>query len=733
MSSAAVLTHGPGDPARAADSDDPQDESRDPIPTRGRGSWPAHWPLTALFVGFPVWWVLGIDSLVPVLLAAPMAAQLWRRRTIRLPAGFGFWALFLVWVLMGVVLLWADAPGAVPGGDSSRLLLFGYRLAWYAACTVVLLWVTNLRRSDLPDEHVRRLVAWMFLVTTAGGLLGLLAPSFSFSSALELLLPYKISSNQFVASLVHPEAADVQLVLGYPETRPKAPFPFTNTWGSMLSLCLVFLLALDLRRRRFTRALLLLVVLVALVPVVYSLNRGLWVSLALGLLGVVVLRVLRGHRAAALGLVVATVLGAVALLASPLGDLYQGRVENGHSNDRRSQLLTVTTEAVTTGSPVLGFGSTRDVQGSFASITGAPTPDCPACGVPPMGTQGQLWLVLFSQGWLGLAFFLGFVALALSRTWRCRTTNETVCLFVLGFFVLQLPIYDTLGLPLYVTMIAIGLVAREQAVAHEQAVAALADVGGGVSGGPAGAGRRARVRALGVPNLLVLVLTPAAVGGLVGAGLAGATAEPTFRARVSILITPSPVYLDTGAAVDEEDPPREITVDTEAALLESERALGRAARVSGVEVAELRDASTVTAEPNSQILVLTVQAGAADRADRGARAVADSYLQEREAFLIQRRDRLVDQLRDELASLDPAVRTLTGDRERVIAQIDYLETSTATIGRVARQEDAAAVRRQAEVPIASGAALGLLLGVAAVRRLSTTRRPLREPRPRRVP
>ncbi len=726
MSPAPLLTRAPGHPDQQPDQQ-PDQAAQDadldgPAPARRQGAWPLHWPLTALFAGFPLWWVLGLDSLLPLLLAVPMGVQLWRRRTLRLPAGFGFWVLFLVWVLLGVVLLWADAPGAVPGGDSTRLLLFAYRVAWYAACTIVLLWVTNLRRSDLPDEHVRRLVAWMFVVATAGGLLGLLAPSFSFSSAIELLLPYNIRTNQFVASLVHPEAADVQMVLGYPETRPKAPFPYTNTWGSMLSLSLVFLLALDLRRRRFTRALLLLVALVALVPVVYSLNRGLWASLALGLLGVVVLRVLRGHRATALGLVVAMVFGAVALLASPLGDLYQGRIENGHSNDRRGQLLSVTTEAVTTGSPVLGFGSTRDVQGSFASITGAATPDCPACGVPPMGTQGQLWLVLFSQGWLGLAFFLGFVALALSRTWRCRTTNETVCLFVLGFFVLQLPIYDTLGLPLYVTMIAIGLVAREQAV----------------GGRPRGVGRWARVRALGVPNLLVLVLTPAAVGGLIGAGVSEATAEPTFRSRVSILITPSPVYLDTGVEVEdadgelEEDPPREITVDTEAALLESERALGRAAVVAGIPPAELRESVSVTAEPNSQILVLTINSSAADRADRAARAIADSYLQEREAFLIQRRDRLVEQLRDELTSLDPAVRSLARDRERVIAQINYLETSTATIGRVARLEEAEVVRRQVEVPIASGAALGLLLGVAAVRHLTIARRPLRAPRPRRV-
>ena len=32
-----------------------------------------------------------------------------------------------------------------------------------------------------------------------------------------------------------------------------------------------------------------------------------------------------------------------------------------------------------------------------------------------LGTQGHLWLVLFSQGWLGLAFFLIFLVLALAR------------------------------------------------------------------------------------------------------------------------------------------------------------------------------------------------------------------------------------------------------------------------------------------------------------------------------
>ena len=95
------------------------------------------------------------------------------------------------------------------------------------------------------------------------------------------------------------------------------------------------------------------------------------------------------------------------------------------------------------GSPVVGFGSTRDVEGTFTSIAGGATPSCPACGVPPLGTQGQLWLVLFSQGWIGTLFFLTFFVLALRRTWRCRTVDQTVTTFVVGIFLLQLSVYDT--------------------------------------------------------------------------------------------------------------------------------------------------------------------------------------------------------------------------------------------------------------------------------------------------
>lgn len=101
-------------------------------------------------VGLPVWWVLGLASVVPLLVAVVLALDLWRRRRVIVPPGFGWWLLFLAWVLLGIGTLWAAAPGAETGGGTGRLMVFGYRFCWYAASTVVLVWLGNTPRERLP-------------------------------------------------------------------------------------------------------------------------------------------------------------------------------------------------------------------------------------------------------------------------------------------------------------------------------------------------------------------------------------------------------------------------------------------------------------------------------------------------------------------------------------------------------------------------------------------------------
>jgi hypothetical protein len=651
--------------------------------------------LAALVIGFPLWWVLGLSDLAPIALAVPMAAQLLRHRTIHLPGGFGWWLLFLGWVLLGVVLLWVDAPGAVPGGGGGRLLVFGFRLTWYVACTIVLLWVANLDRIAVPDRTVHVLVAGLFVVATAGGLLGVLAPELEFRSAIEYVLPGSIRSNGFVAAIVHPETADVQEVLGSPSARPKAPFAYTNTWGSCMALTLVFLVAAVWRSRRLRLAA-LVVLGVAAVPIAYSLNRGLWMAIALAAAGALLLLVLRRTPSqAAIALLLAAA-AAMLIWVSPLGDLAQQRVDNQHSNDRRGALLTATVSSVSQGSPLVGFGSTRDVQGSFESIAGGATPDCPACGVPPLGTQGHLWLVMFSQGWLGLAFFLLFVMLALIRSVRCRTTNETVCTFVVGIFLIQLPIYDTLGLPLMIVMIAVGLVARERIGTTRTATASTLT----------------RDLRRGAPTVAAL----AVVGAVAGTAVVAGTAGSAYAAQVSVAVTPAPVYLDTGESEGPTIRRRtdDITLDTEVALLLSQNALAQVGADTGIDQGDLRPMVGVSAVSNTHVLEIDVVTSTAADADKVANSLARSYLRVRRQYLDQRREHLLVRLSDELRALpgfDASARVARRDLSNSITRLRF---SRPEIGGVVRREPARSKPPDFVVGTAGGFGIGLLVGLVVI-------------------
>lgn len=681
---------------------------------RVRGGWPPHWPLTVLVVGFPLWWALGLAAIMPLLMAVPMAVQLYRRHPIRLPDGFGWWLIFLVCVAASVTMLFVDAPGAVPGGGPSRLIVFGYRLAWYLTCGIVLLWIANLDERSLPTRHVVRLMGWMFVITVAGGLLGVLAPTLEFTSPVEMVLPGGLRSNSFVRSLVHPASAAVQSILGTASPRPIAPFAFANSWGANLSMFLPFFLLGWLGRDAgWRRSAAPFVLAVAAVPIVMSLNRGLWLSLALGAIYYVVRLVLTGRLVAMVGAGLAVVVAVGVLLVSPLGEMTANRIETPHSNDRRGELLSATVGATATGSPVLGFGSTRDVQGSFASIAGGSTPDCPACTVPPLGTQGQIWLVVFAQGFAGLIAFLAFYGVQVARHWRSRTSIETLGVCLLLFFGLQLFVYDTLGMPMYTMMIAIALMWRERTRLAPRATS-----------GETLEALWARVR-----RSWRLVLGAALVGAVLGA-LVTTRWTSTYQATVPVLLQPTPLYVD---AANEE--PKEITVDTEASMVLSDAAISSVAEAQGVDrPSELRDAVRVTAPPNSRVIEITVVGDDRRAAIEQADALAAAYLEVRDDYLDQRRDQVRQQLEAELNAVAGQTGILIGgdvpvvddeeepdeDAPEIVGEeqlreaLNELVTAPSGAGRVLRPAVAERTRAPIEVPVVSGALLGALAGLVVM-------------------
>jgi hypothetical protein len=419
--------------------------------------------LVWLYAGFPVWWLLGLSHVIFLLLAAPMALDLVRRSSVRVPKGFGLLLLFMLWTAMGALVLWFDVAGTEPESGPAKLIPFAYRYGWYLATVIVLLYVINLPRTQLPSRRISELLGLMFVFTAAGGVVGVLVPSLQFPSLLQLVVP---SASPFIESLIEPRLSDVQAFLGYEVARPTAPFSFANAWGNNLVLFLPFFVLTWLRRDSGWRRVVGPVILAAaVVPVVFSLNRGVWLGLGVMTAYLLVRWWLLGkrqHVAAVVGVLVAL---AFVLVATPLGATIVDRLETPHSNERRESVASTVVEATWEESPLLGFGSTRTLAGNFNSVAGGATPECRQCAAPPLGTQGFMWRLVFTTGLVGTALFLGFLAV---QFWRHVRSNEPYSLLGTSLILVSVVfffVYDSLESPLFTLFIAIALMDRE-ALAH---------------------------------------------------------------------------------------------------------------------------------------------------------------------------------------------------------------------------------------------------------------------------
>ena len=429
---------------------------------RSRGiRLPAHWPFTALVAFFPIWWALGLGSFAIIGFSLPMLLQLRRARPLRVPRGFAFWLCFLAAVLVSGLMLGRTAPDTLPHGAATQLIAYSLRFLNYVAATVLLLYVMNMRGRGLTDRRIVGCLATFFVVAVAGGLLGLAAPGFNFTSPFEWLLPHHLAENSYVRVLVHPAAAQNQDVLGFTAARPKAPFEYTNTWGNVIGLLIVWFAVWAVRARGRGRVVAVVVLCIALVPIVNSLNRGLWVGLGLGLLLLAVRLAMSGRLVTVIGLAAAVSTLAVVVLASPLATVVQERINHGHSNDIRTNLAEAAFKGATE-SPVIGWGTTREVRGSYQSIAVGTTSGCARCGNADIGSTGHFWLTIFAQGFVGMALYLGFF---LSVLWFYRGQRTAIGIGAQMTIIMSLWfmfVYSAVGWPLALQMIAVGVLWRQK-------------------------------------------------------------------------------------------------------------------------------------------------------------------------------------------------------------------------------------------------------------------------------
>ena len=302
------------------------------------------------------------------------------------------------------------------------------------------------------------------------GALSLLLPNFGFVTPSTYFLPGGFrDEGSAIARL-----SQLQPVLGEASPRPSAPFPFTNAWGNNLSLLLVWLVVgwavLGTKLRRLALYALLLV---AVAPIVFSLNRGMWIGLGISLAVVAVRLALRGRVKVLAALVLTLTIGAFCFAASPLETMVQARLETGHSNDVRGSLLSTAIDSAQQ-SPIVGFGTTRKTLGSDASIAIGPSEACPRCGSRNIGSTGQLTLLLISQGFLGVALYFGFLITILFRYARDHSALGIAGTLVVFLQIFYAGFYSALTMPLAITFLSIGLLWRNDqlrsAAGHHRAV-----------------------------------------------------------------------------------------------------------------------------------------------------------------------------------------------------------------------------------------------------------------------
>lgn len=335
-----------------------------------------------LFLGFPVWWVLGFGAFAVPLSAVPMLVLLGRRARVEIPPAFGLWFLFVVWTIASALQL-----------DANKLIGYVVRFGNMAGCAVLFVYLYNARRN-LDTRRVLLVLSFFLAFVVFGGYLGIFFPHGSLTTVAEQVLPASIRHNEFAHSLVHPAFAEVQQPYGSPRAffRPSAPFAYTNSWGCNMALLVPLALAAIARLPHGrTRNLIALALVAAVVPALETLNRGMYIGFGVAIGYVAVRLAARGRLMPLAGLVGASaVLYAIALATGFVAQVQQ-RLQYSGTNTGRTEIYQESFDGAVQ-SPLFGHGAPTASQVVDVAI----------------GTQGQLWNVMFSYGFVALALFIGW-------------------------------------------------------------------------------------------------------------------------------------------------------------------------------------------------------------------------------------------------------------------------------------------------------------------------------------
>jgi len=401
------------------------------------GHLPA-WPVAIAFVGFPLWWVLGLGDMAWPLFALFMFLVLARTKRLQAPRGFGMWMLFMVWVLCSVIEI----------DEGVRIIGFAYRYSLYLAATVFFIYVYNARKF-LTERRILGILTIFWLVVVAGGYAGLAFPVWELKTPLAYILPQSLLENSYVhdmavRSLTQFNPNPYAYVIAAP--RPSAPFLYANGWGNVYSLLTPVAILYTAMVRKGPKFWLLVIAMpLSFVPAVLTLNRGMFLGLGIAMLYIGIRAALLGNGRILLAIVAIALVAGASYVVLPVQERIDQRTSKVESIDDRGNLYVETFDR-TMESPLFGYGAPRPSERE---------------GQPSAGTQGQVWMVMFSHGFVGLGLFLAWLGLLFVRTIRRTDLVGLVCNALLLVSFIEVFYYGILGAGLVIVMVAGALGLRE--------------------------------------------------------------------------------------------------------------------------------------------------------------------------------------------------------------------------------------------------------------------------------
>lgn len=396
-------------------------------------AWPIHW----LFIGMPLWWLIGLYPLSPVVMCIPMLYFLVTRtsRILILP-GVMPYVVFVAWLACCVVVL----------GDNGDALGFGMRLTQFASYAVILIYVINARKS-LSVYKILRCLGYTYLWIVLGGYLGLFFPEGSLKFTVGMLLPDSLASNDYIRELFTPPFAEIQTPYGAKESfyRPSAPFLYANGWGAGIGILIPAVIGVAAATPSWRSKFFLVLGLVACVPpMIQSTNRGLLVGTGVAVAYVLLRYFFRGRILTVLTVLLMTSIVAITLLSVGVMEGITERQDAVDTTEGRGNLYLETWQR-SLGSPLFGYGAPQPSYSSEIFV----------------GTQGMLWSLMFCYGLIGCALFYYFLVSVVARTWRAPS-DSALWIQAAVISAAFMGIFYGLDRHLPMLMLMIGLLLRER-------------------------------------------------------------------------------------------------------------------------------------------------------------------------------------------------------------------------------------------------------------------------------